>query len=417
MANENEQKKVGVAKLIDDMEALWAKMEREGLDDTATSIAAENLRKNLDFLESLPNDEDRIIFINSKGNGFKEWMFDTPSPTAGIAEVQEQLENLGPSKKIPRDERGHKTASREQVFKLMDETATVEELTDPEDERSWYNRPTEELKANAKALGMDYSDYLNLLRTESEKYGREQAMNEPGFAGWAIRNAFPRTVKSVLETGDYSNGDFAGDFAENVLQAIPVGPAHVGKAYKAAKVLPKFARKGLGKVRKALHNAQKAMLAPTKKLPGPAVVVAQNAAVPATMEVYDSINEDRIIDPSRIIEGASVNIATPRVMQRALVGVGRYVNMPKAINAAKKLLATNSPQMTYLTNKSGQNRFGSQLLGRVEEFVPLVQDLHKSINEKDEKEKAEKERKEQKRRQKLREDEMNEQYRAIMLAK
>lgn len=417
MANENEQKKVGVAKLIDDMETLWAKMEREGLDDTATSIAAENLRKNLDYLESLPNDEDRIIFINSKGNGFKEWMFDTPSPTAGIVEVQKQLEDLGPAKKITRDERGHKTATREQVFKQMDETATMEELTDPSDERSWYNRPTEELKANAKALGLDFGDYMNLLQTESAKYGREQAMNEPGFAGWAIRKAFPRTVKRVLETGDYGIGDFIGDVTENVLQAIPVGPAHVGKAYKAAKILPKFARKVVGKVRKAAHNAQKTLLAPTKKLPNSAVVVGQNAAVPATMEVYDSVNEDRSVEPFRIFEGASVNIATPRIIQRSLTGLNRMVNMPKAINAAKKLFATNSPQMTYYTNKSGREQFGSQLLGYLENASPLVQELHKSINEKGEKEKAEKERKEQKRRQKLREDEMNEQYRNIMLAK
>lgn len=417
MANENEQKKAGVTKLIYDMETLWAKMEREGLDDTATSIAAENLRKNLDYLESLPNDEDRIIFINSKGNGFKEWMFDTPSPTAGIAEVQKQLEDLGPSKKIARDERGHKTATREQVFKQMDDSATVEELTDPGDERSWYNRPTEELKANAKALGMYFGDYMNLLQSESAKYGREQAMNEPGFSGLAIRKAFPRTVKSVLETGDYSNGDFVGDVAENVLQAIPVGPAHVGKAYKLAKVLPKFARKGLGKVRKAAHNAQKAILAPTKKLPNSAVVVAQNAAVPATMEVYDSVNEDRSIEPSRIVEGAAINTATPRIIQLSLTGLNRFINMPKEINLAKKLFATNSPQMTYYTNKAGRERFASQLLGNLENAFPLVQELLKSINEKSDKEKAEKERKEQKRRQKLREDEMNEQYKSIMLSK
>ena len=415
MANENEQKKVGVAKLIDDMETLWAKMEREGLDDTATSIAAENLRKNLDYLESLPNDEDRIIFINSKGNGFKEWMFDTPSPTAGILEVQKQLEDLGPAKKITRDERGHKTATREQVFKQMDETATMEELTDPSDERSWYNRPTEELKANAKALGLDFGDYMNLLQTESAKYGREKIVNEPGAQEELTRMMFPRVTKRLTETGDYKLTDMTGDLAENAAQTLPVGKVMAGATRLLPRIVPKIWK--LKKVRGAADGAMREVRSKVRMVPKIERDFANSAVVPGMMELHDASAENRDVDLDKVKIGTEVNFATPKQLQFGLRTVGRYVNNKKLIDKARRYLASDFPLMNFVVNKAGKTQYGTGFDNIVTSVVPLAADFTETQKKKKADAEAEKKRKEQKRRQKIREDEMNEQYRNIMLAK
>lgn len=110
---------------------------------------------------------------------------------------------------------------------------------------------------------------------------------------------YPRSLESMRAGRDVQAEDIAGDIAENVLMALPIGWAAGGlKAGRAAKVLA-----GLG---------------------GAAAVPLATEGIDAAIYSPDENLDRSVFQPSDVAFGAATNIAAPFMGSRALGRLGRW---------------------------------------------------------------------------------------------
>lgn len=179
---------------------------------------------------------------------------------------------------------------------------------------------------NRVKMDKDFGDFAADNLPMLVESAREYKATKPELS-WPNKIAgsifYPRSLESMREGRDVQAEDIAGDIAENVLMALPIGWAAGGlKAGRAAKVLA-----GLG---------------------GAFAVPLATEGLDAAMYSPDENLDRSVFQPTDVAFGGATNIAAPFMGSRALGRLGRWTYGGNPL--AKQVAKEGSPEAKMIVN-------------------------------------------------------------------